>query len=359
MANLLDYIKKYAYHTFEEKKFNDVDNLIFSALSYLDFSKLVSNKRKYKRLEEVGQSFFELYSFHEVAKKGLAQKESYKVFKKMYQTKRFKDVLLYAYEYIANSETQFCGVSFKINKNLTYIAFEGTDDLLSGWKEDFELSYKFPIASQQYATNYLNKNISFLDKEVLVGGHSKGGNLALVASMLCNVLSKRKIKKIYNNDGPGLRENEITLKRYRFIEQKIMHIVPSYSLIGVLFEYKTLKVIQSSRKDLLAHSLLTWQIKEYKLIEAELSEFSKSIHKSLQEWLNHHDVLEREKMITSFFQVLEKSGIYSLNDLKHLKKAIEVIKNLKNMDKETRTLILQFLEFNLSCLLNNYESIIK
>ena len=37
MANILDYINENGNITFEEEKFNEIDNLIFSRLSYLPF----------------------------------------------------------------------------------------------------------------------------------------------------------------------------------------------------------------------------------------------------------------------------------------------------------------------------------
>ena len=40
MANILDYIRKIGNNTFQEIKFNEVDNLIFSRLSYLPFESI-------------------------------------------------------------------------------------------------------------------------------------------------------------------------------------------------------------------------------------------------------------------------------------------------------------------------------
>ena len=37
MANIFDYIKDYGDKNFSEKGFNEVDNLIFSSLAYIDY----------------------------------------------------------------------------------------------------------------------------------------------------------------------------------------------------------------------------------------------------------------------------------------------------------------------------------
>ena len=38
MTNLFDYVLQYGDLSFEEKEFNEVDNLVFCLISYLDFS---------------------------------------------------------------------------------------------------------------------------------------------------------------------------------------------------------------------------------------------------------------------------------------------------------------------------------
>ena len=168
--NIIEYIGKYKEKSFEEEKFNEVDNIVLSILSYLDFNKLVNENNTIKY---VGKKFLEKYTYKEVSKLGIPQKDAYNCLKEVVNTKRYGN----------------------INIHLLYVAFEGTDNLMSGWKEDFQLSYMYPIPSQVHAIEYLNKTIKLFGPKVIVGGHSKGGNLALVSSMELNILKKLKIKK--------------------------------------------------------------------------------------------------------------------------------------------------------------------
>ena len=69
---------------------------------------------------------------------------------------------------------------------------------------------------------------------VIVCGHSKGGNLALTASLGTGLLKRHKIKAIYSFDGPGLRKEEFSSFNYKNISKKLINIVPSQSMIGVL-----------------------------------------------------------------------------------------------------------------------------
>ena len=43
MTNLFDYVLQYGDLSFEEKEFNEVDNLVFCLISYLERDKLSSN----------------------------------------------------------------------------------------------------------------------------------------------------------------------------------------------------------------------------------------------------------------------------------------------------------------------------
>lgn len=356
MANILKYLKDYGNKTFYDQEFNEIDNLVFSSLSYLDFSKIVSEKKDKISLSRVGEIFFLKYKFKEVEKLGIAQKDAFKILKEAYLTNRYKDVLVYSYKYVGDKDKQFSAMTFKVNKKFIYVSYEGTDHLLSGWKEDFELAYKFPIESQKDAIKYLNKTIGLFDKNIIVGGHSKGGNLALVASMYAKKSIKNKIINVYSNDGPGLRKKEIESNEYKTIKNKYIHIIPNYSVVGLLLRHDdNYKVIKSSRKDLMAHSIMTWQVNNTELVLAELSDLSKKIDNSVLAWLDKNDDVKREKMITTVFKALENSGVYNLNDLKNIKIAIKVIKNIRNIDKETKELILDFLKFNIDYLLHDVK----
>lgn len=355
MSNINGYIEKYKDKTFEEEPFNEIDNLVFSLLTYLNFDGIVSNERKYITLEMAGKIYLGRNTLKSIKKYGASQIGGYNVLKMIVDYKRYKDVLMYNYVYIADNDKQFGAISFKINKDLIYIAFEGTDHLLSGWKEDFQMSYEFPVPAQKYAIKYLNYTISLFDKNVIVGGHSKGGNLALVSSMHVNRFLRRKIKIIYNNDGPGLRNEQIDSKNYKKIKDRYIHIIPNYSYIGILLRNDSYKVIKSSRKDILSHSILNWMIDDNKLIETQISNISKNFEESMNLWLDDHDDDERRKMVTTIFRTLEDSGIYYSKDLIDIRKSINIIKKLKNIDEETKSLIISLLQFNLNYLLYNKE----
>lgn len=349
MANLIDYVKKYGDKTFKEEEFNELDNLVFSILSYINFTNIVNDEDI--TIGDAGTIYLKKHPFREYLRLGYAEKEAYKVLKEIVNLDRYKDIVMKNYVYVADKDVQFGAVTFLVTDNLKYISFEGTDGLISGWKEDFQMAYFYPVPAQVYASNYLNKNISIFDKNVIVGGHSKGGNLAVSASMNQNFIKRSKIKKIYSNDGQGFRLKEINSKKYLKIKGKLIHFVPDTCFVGVLFRSDVFNVIKSNRKDVLAHAILSWQIDDKKLIKSELTKSSLNLQKSLINWLDNHDDEQRKKMVLGVFSILEENNIEKLSDLRNIKKAIKVINNFNKVDDETKEIVISFLETNLKALM--------
>lgn len=328
---IFDYIKQNKNKSFEEKEFNEIDNIILSLISYLNFSYIEGKNT----LECMGKKYLQRHEYKEIKKTGWAQKDAYIILEKLIESERYKNIKIENYIYMATNETQFSAVTFVINKKLKYVAFEGTDHLMVSWKEDFELSYKYPVISQVYAIKYLNNATKIFGPKIIVGGHSKGGNLAQISAMELNILKKLKIKKIYSNDGPGLRLKQFKSIKYKLIRKKLEHIVPENSITGVMLRNDKYKTVRSSKKTIMSHIPSTWLIRDDKLIETQLSNKSKRLEKKTIEWLDNHDDIKRKNIIESIFNVLEKSGITDTMKLKDIKCIINLIKEIRNIDSTT------------------------
>lgn len=333
---IYEYIKNYGNKTFEEEKFNEIDNILFSTIVYLDFSNINTETNT---LEQIGKKLIENKN---------SQKLKYELecLKHMIKENRYKNIQVENYVYIGTNEEQFGAITFKINKKLKYIAFEGTDTLISGWKEDFQLAYMYKTQSQTHAIEYLKKTIKLFGPKIIVGGHSKGGNLALVSAMEQNIIKQLKIKRIYNNDGPGLRLKEFKSKKYKRLKKKYIHIVPHNSIIGMLLRNSNYKIVESTKKAPFSHYMTTWKTEDNTLKETTLNLRSKELELSVIEWLNNHDDEQRKKMIENVFKTLEKCNIKNTQELKKIKSIIKIIKELKNIDKETKELVTNFINYN-------------
>lgn len=348
--NLLSYVDKYGCYSFQEVPFNEVDNAIFASLSYLDLNGIVSpNRFSPMKIRTVGELFFQRYS--KKKREILAVRNTIKLFREMKDTRRYGDLLLYHYVYEEGEEEQFSALTIEIHSKLVYVSFEGTDHLVSGWKEDFMFSYMFPTKAQRKAIDYVNKRFLFRRKQIILGGHSKGGNLAMIAGMYANFLVRDKIIMIYNNDGPGLLKEQFESQYYKNIEQKLIHIVPTYSVVGLILHHsKNYLSVRTNRKGLWSHDMMTWVVQSDHFMREEISLFSKTLEKSMLEWLDSYDKVQRERFVVSLFDIFERANIKSLVDVMENKKLIlDLITESKELEDENRKILRDFLKMLFGC----------
>lgn len=238
-------------------------------------------------------------------------------------------------------------MSIELNYNTIYIAFKGTDNNLFGWKEDFNLCFMSEIPSQLEAVKYVN-NIKRKYKNIIIGGHSKGGNLAIYAAVKCKEKIKKRIKYVYNNDGPGFLEEFTSSPNYLKILPKIISIVPETSIIGMLLTHQgEYKVIKSSTQGIWQHDPLSWQVINNSFITIkEVDETSNKINNMLNEWLRKITKQERELFINTLFQILEKNKIETIAELSQMSliKIPSLVKSFKNLDEESRKLMINLLK---------------
>ena len=338
--NIYSYMDTYGTYTFDEKPFNEVDSVIFSFLSYADLSNIVENKKI--SIKDVGRMHLGLHKKNE--KNITAVREATKMLNYMKDTNRYRNCLLFRYVYEANQDIQFCALSIEYQKNRVYVSYEGTNQMISGWKENLLLSYSFPTETHRKAIEYLNHYYSFSLKKIIVGGHSKGGNLALVASMCCNPLVRSKIISIYNMDGPGLLDREFRSKRYRRILPKYHHIIPNESLVGIMLYSSKDQVIHANMTGPLAHNIAYWEIDNDHLLKDKLSSFSKELRKGLLGFIDSHSTDELKVIVSNLDKVCKKANVTSLIEFKtDTHKIIDFIQACSSLNIESRNMLYDLL----------------
>lgn len=339
--NIYDYIDNYGMYSFEEKEINEVDKMIFAFLSYADYTGVFEEKRKLT-INEISRML--VLKYKEKDNNIVAVRESNKLLRYIKDVKRYKDCIISNYVYIGNKDLQFGALTIEYTKNDLYVSFEGTDQLFSSWKEDFVLSYEFPTASHKLAIKYLNKHLTFTKKRVIVGGHSKGGNLALVASMYANMFVRKKIDCIFSGDGPGLLDKEFNSYRYEKIKDKYYHLIPDYSFVGLFLCTGNNKVCKCKYKSLLAHDSLFWEVEEDHFVETELSPLSTEIQKELKEWFYKYNNEEKKVFVANLMSVFERAGVDSLLDIKeNASKLLNIIYEGKDIKGKDKTILTDFI----------------
>ena len=342
MANILNYIKKYKDVSFDEMSFNDVDAVILSQIPYYDFSGIVDDEKI--SLSNALELFLKRIDKKSFYKNGFIQKNLCEMAPLLIKSKRFGNLDISHYVYKITSDEQFCAICIYLSEKTKYIAYEGTDSNLVGWKEDLSCSYVYPCPAQKDASKYLKNVVSLFDKNIIIGGHSKGGNLALVAAMRANILIKSKIRKIYCVDGTGLLKKQVDSLKYNLIKHKIVDILPSNSVVGLLLLKKhKFQVIKSTRFDLYAHSVFTWRVKDNKFEKGSLSKFSQNLSKKIYNFIKIHTVEQRRENIEKVFMILEEMNITNILDAIKIKNIIILTRRLQKSDVSTRELLGAFI----------------
>ncbi len=346
MNNIFKYIREYGEFTFDEKKVTEVDILIFSQIPYLNFEGFCSPSLDGTALSTLWEDAKKINT----GTLGIAQRNAKKMLDMLSTKRRYKDLVLRDYVYYLQGGVQFGAISVVVPNDYIYVAFEGTDGTIWGWKEDFELSYTYPTGSQKMAADYLNNIIKFNGPKVVVCGHSKGGNLALVAAMNTNFVKKTRIEKIYSFDGPGLRREEFRSLNYKLTRNKLVNIIPNLSLVGVLLEQENVTVIKSNGIGIYQHDASTWTIDGDKLKRTVQDSLSKTLDESIARWLYKYNYEERKEIIEGIFSVLEEANIKSIYDIQEnkIKSVYAILKSSIDMSKETRDVILDSMKLLVS-----------
>ena len=308
MGNIITYLKWRGDLDFRERPFCEADNLVLSALVYLDFTGIVPETAeegavtvkeaagKYvRRQQEEGQS---PTSFDPV----LAQ---------MAAGRRYRDAQLSCYRQKTEEtiQTQFAALQIGLGDGTFYLAFRGTDDSIVGWREDFSISYR-TVPAQQAAVEYLRQTMTREGRVYRLGGHSKGGNLAMYAAAMCGAELADRLIAVYNNDGPGICPDMLDAQGYDRIRDRLVRIVPQFSVIGMLFEPDVPPlIVASSARGLMQHRILTWEIDGDGLVRVgELAEESRFYNRIFDTWIESADMEQREVFTRDFFDALEAGG---------------------------------------------------
>ena len=343
---IFEYIDDFGDYTFNDKAFNEVDSMIFSFLSYINFQNVIINGKE--SIESVGKRLF--LDDKKINKIIIAENDALKIYKSIMNKKRYKDCLLFNYVYEVDNESQFSAISIEYLKNHLYISYEGTDEMISGWYEDFLFSYQYPTKSHLNGINYLKK-YTFTNYSIIVGGHSKGGNIALVSSMNTNFLVRRKITDIYSFDGPGILPNVFNSRKYKRIKNKYYHIVPETSLVGVLLENSKDIVIKTSINGILAHDVIYWDISNNYITRSKLSYFSKTLKKDLNNYIYSLTNEELEDVIGKFYNICNKIDIKSIIDFSNdNSKIILFLKEVSKLDIRSRRILINIIDIFIKAL---------
>lgn len=339
--SIFTYLKWRGDLTIQQDPLNEIDGLIFSELSYLRLDGIVPEVGK-----DEGISIREANLKYKKTHQKLmyyAQKEA--LFEQMARSKRYQDMTLYHYVSTTDlkSQQQFAAMHIGVAPGQTFIVFRGTDSTVVGWKEDCNMSYMMPVPAQQAAVDYVESTVKGLFKKYYLGGHSKGGNLAIYSAVFSSPKFQRKIAGVYSYDGPGFNRTMVNDEAYLAVKDRIHAFVPEESIVGLLMEHEEdYSVVKSQQMGVLQHEGLFWKVSGNKFELADgLHPKSQELSDSIRSFLQKVSAEEKKELVDTFFSVFENAGVVDFRDLLTIdaKMAAALFKAVTKVPKESRELI--------------------
>ena len=258
---------------------------------------------------------------------------------------RFQSLKFFGVVSVWDKDTtkQFAAVTVEVEPSVRLVVFRGTDETLIGWKEDFLMTYSPLVAAQTDAKEYLAKQASLFDGDLMVSGHSKGGNLAIYAAATQEEDVQLRIVDIFCFDSPGLYRSVLETKGYQNIVPLAMRYIPQDSLVGLMLESEVPYVIvKSNATGAMQHSAMTWEIEDGQFIKMEkLTKNSQLNDQTFKKWTESVSDEELELFWNVFFELLFTVGIDTINDLygQFMHYVQEFLKAAGEMDEEKREVL--------------------
>ncbi|MCR5684331.1 MAG: DUF2974 domain-containing protein [Lachnospiraceae bacterium] len=346
MAFISDYLDWRGDLSFQIDPANEVDYYLISKIGCPDLTCLVSAGSRETALTEVVEAYR--------AKEGnnplgaAASPQILTSFYRLPMLPRFQPLMLSGFRRTSDFENteQFSALTIRIPDGHRVVTFRGTDDNIFAWKENFHMSVMETIPAQEDALAYLRWVLDTFDGDVIVCGHSKGGNLAVYASSMLPEELQARIAAVYDFDGPGFQDAFLKNEGYLRILPKVHSLIPKNAIVGMLLSKgNTQEVIACDSFGVKAHDGFTWKVFCNRFVRAEaLNPNSARFGKAMAETLSGMSQADREAFIDDFFQIMTSTGALTLTDLTETKlgSALELVRSL-GKNKEVQKLALNMI----------------
>ena len=351
MADIIDYALLNAHKDFDTLPYSPIDSLVFAQLAYLSYDYIVpdiKNRSKGLFFSDIAEN----EHYEAIFPLERTSERNKKLLNAVAYSNRYGKVRVNFYEDIFDIEkdTQFCAITFILPNGDAIIAFRGTDSTITGWKENFNMLFTSPVAAQSHSVLYVDAIAKKIKGNIILTGHSKGGNLAIYSGTMCSPKTKSKISAIHSFDSPGFTKEFIESFEHIETEKKIEKFIPEESLIGLLLNNReNYRIIKSEGSGIMQHDPFLWQIDivNNDFIDGEkLYMSSQFFDTTFNEWVYGSTPEQREQFVEALFKIIDTANTENALSFsewsENLKENSSLIyENLKGLDPETRNLVLK------------------
>ena len=354
MPNMMDYLVWRGDVTPDRDPWNAVDCLILATLSYLDYP--APGGMVAELAPTLGSPPEREIGFVHDARALLSA---------CGMTERFAAVRLHRASSVLDreKEAQFAAVTASLTDGSHVLVYRGTDNTITGWREDFNMAFESPIPAQTLAVEYLLQAAAELEGPLLLAGHSKGGNLAVYAAAHAPADVQQRIRWIYSFDGPGLDDATLVSAGYAAVARRICSYVPQSSVVGLLLTYHPeYTVVRSDAVSVLQHDCFSWQVLGRDFIRVtEVDVASQLVDQTVHAWLAQITPEQRRRFVDTFFDLLEATGATTMKDLVRNvpANAAAILRALPRVDLDTAKMIVSLLHRLVSIGAQNVAELVR
>ena len=339
MADLFDYLIWRGDLPMDLVPPNPVDTLILSALSYLDYDGLVPGDFLHPvPLHVVEEAFAAMPDRDERVR----VKRDADLLAACAATERFGHLKLafYRSELLPQMQSQFAALTWLLPDGTAMITYRGTDMTITGWKEDFNMSFQSSVPAQEKALWYLEAFARVHMGPIRLTGHSKGGNLAVYAAARTVPENQERILSVHNHDGPGFHSAMLREPGYREILERVRTFVPQSSVVGMLLEHEEpYTVVKSRQLSLLQHEPYSWEVQGGDFVRMEeVDDSSRFVDQTIKQWLSTTSMEERNAFVDAVYELLTLGQIDDLREVILPKNVLRYLRMLST-DEHIRSVI--------------------
>ena len=357
MANMVDYLSWRGDLTLDERPFNDADALVLSSLSYLDLGGVVPSAdaeapRRAVPLSEALDGLLERAGGDlRPYVRSMASIDA-TLARAAAASRRLGQALVSGYVDVTDeaASLQFAAMRFDLVPGLSFVALRGTDSSLVGWRENFLLGSRVTVA-QRMAASYVRdaaREAARSGTRLLVGGHSKGGNLAEYACVSCPGELRAAIGRCWSFDGPGFDRAIVPADGHDVLGERFRRLQPAYSIVGQLFDRpgEPRAYVASSARGSAQHDPMTWQVAcDGSLVAAPgLDPSAALLDEALAGWIASIPLGERERFTNELFDVLGAGGAKTFEEFFAAPLSPQVASAVARSSRQTKEIALRFVQ---------------
>ncbi len=312
MNNILDYLYWRGDLSLNQAPLNELDGLVLTRFSYMPFEELEfdSNETVKSLCEKLKTLPTEKFRIE----------NDTKLIELLIESDRYNQIPVT--DFVKHNDydavVQFAAITLHLPDDTLYIAYCGTDSTLVGWKEDFYMSFMQDVPAQKEALGYAIRSLeSYPVKQFYIGGHSKGGNLAVYAAVNLPDAWKEKLVHVSNYDGPGFPDSYIESHDFASVVDRLYTFIPQESVFGRIHEHaEGFQVVESSETGLRQHDIYSWGIHPTMMSLVEKAQDTSEIaYKAIQNILTYTSPEQRKAYVDRMFDMMVANDATTFSDV--------------------------------------------